>query len=164
MPSGVTAPRPVITTLRLGPAVRVAHAARLIRPADDQVDRVADGLQLLHVLALEHDAVIVLDDLRELDQVERVDVELLERRRRGVIWLGVGAEARKRLDDPGLDLLCCDVDICYSFQLRCILCRQPAVNGKHRTGDVAGLVGNQEADARRDLLGGADTARGTSPE
>ena len=51
-----------------------------LRPADDQVDRVADGLELLHVLALEHDAVLVLDDLRELDEVERVDVELLERR------------------------------------------------------------------------------------
>ena len=49
------------------------------RPGADQVDRVADGLELLHVLALEHDAVLVLDDLGQLDQVERVDVELLER-------------------------------------------------------------------------------------
>src|SRR5580704_15306489 len=83
-PSGVTAPRPVITTLRrMGRSLESASLTRApasLRAADDQVDRVADGLELLHVLALEHDAVVVLDDLRELDQVERVDVELLERR------------------------------------------------------------------------------------
>ena len=54
--------------------------ASSLRATDDQVDRVADGLELLHVLALEHDAVVVLDDLGQLDEVERVDVELLERR------------------------------------------------------------------------------------
>src|SRR5689334_20676912 len=52
-PSGVTAPSPVMTTWRftLGGALR------------DQIDRVTDRLELLHVLALEHDAVLVLDDL-----------------------------------------------------------------------------------------------------
>src|SRR2546423_306320 len=46
MPRGVTAPRPVITTRRFNSG----------GPRRDQVDGVADGLQLLHVLALEDDA------------------------------------------------------------------------------------------------------------
>ena len=47
--------------------------------AHHQVDRVADGLDLADVVALELDAELVLDDLRELGEVERVDVEVLER-------------------------------------------------------------------------------------
>jgi len=46
-----------------------------------------------------------LDDLGKLDQVERVDVELLEGRLPGDL-VGVGAEAGERLDDAGLDLIC----------------------------------------------------------
>ena len=61
----------------------VRHGIHSARPLHDQVDGVADGLEVLHVLALEHDAVLVLDDLGQLDEVERVDVELLEGRRRG---------------------------------------------------------------------------------
>ena len=66
---------------------------------------VADGLELLHVLALEHDAVLVLDDLRQLDEVERVDVELLEGRLAADL-VCVRAEAGERLDDAGLNLIC----------------------------------------------------------
>src|SRR6185312_8217023 len=43
-----------------------------------------------------------LDDLRQLDEVERVDVELFERRLARDL-LDVGAEARERLDDARLD-------------------------------------------------------------
>ncbi len=60
-----------------------SHSARSVRPGDDQIDCIADCLELPHVLALEYDAVLVLDDLRELDEIERVDVELLERGGRG---------------------------------------------------------------------------------
>src|SRR5215218_2809668 len=67
-----------------------------------ELDRVADRLEVLHVVALELDAVVVLDDLSQLDEVERVDVELLERRLARDL-LDVGAEARERLDDARLD-------------------------------------------------------------
>ena len=57
--------------------------------------------------ALERHAVLVLDDLRELGQVERVDVEILERRvtRDGRL---VDAELRQRLVDGLLDVLFSD--------------------------------------------------------
>ena len=63
-----------------------------------------DRLELLHVLALEHHAVLVLDDLGQLDEIERVDVELLERGLAGDL-VCIGAEARQDLDDSCLDLL-----------------------------------------------------------
>src|SRR3954454_7596917 len=90
-PSGVTAPTPVTTTSRMP-----------LRPRDDEVDRVADRLDLGDVVALELDAVLVLDDLRELGEVERVDVELLERglaRDRGLVH----AELGQRVEDGLLD-------------------------------------------------------------
>src|SRR5947209_4914776 len=46
-PSGVTAPMPVMTTLRFTLAVGLAH---------DQIDRIADRLELFHVVAREHHA------------------------------------------------------------------------------------------------------------
>ena len=65
---------------------------------------VADGLDLRDVVALELDAELVLDDLRELGEVERVDVELLERRvARDLV--GVGAELRERVEDDASRLL-----------------------------------------------------------
>ena len=53
-----------------------AHAQAL----RDQLDDVVDRLDLVEVGVVELDAVLVLDDLRELDEVERVDVEVLEAR------------------------------------------------------------------------------------
>ena len=45
---------------------------------DHQVDHLADGLDALEVVALEAHAELVLDDLRQLDEVERIHVERLE--------------------------------------------------------------------------------------
>jgi hypothetical protein len=45
-----------------------------------QIDGIADGLDLAHVVALEGHAVLVLDDLRAQRDRARVDVEVLERR------------------------------------------------------------------------------------
>src|SRR4051812_43963359 len=61
-------------------------------------------MQGLHVLTGDLDPVVLLDDLRELDEVERVDVELLpgglaaDRGR-------IGAELDQRAGQTGLDLL-----------------------------------------------------------
>ena len=62
-------------------------AVRVIPASTSPGRRRADGLDALHVLALELHAVLVLDDLRQLDEVERVDVEGLELGV-GVIWSG----------------------------------------------------------------------------
>src|SRR6202035_3128645 len=97
-PSGVTAPIPVMTTRRF----MVGWGRASADPANDQVSGVADGRELLHVLALEHNAVLVLNDLGELDEIERIDIELLEGGVAGDL-IGLGAEARERLDDAGLD-------------------------------------------------------------
>src|SRR3954451_5507671 len=94
-PSGVTAPTPVMTT-RL--SIRLLRA----RPLGDEVDGVADGLHLGHVLALDLDAVLLLDDLAEFDEVERVDVEGLEGRLEGDV-VRLGAELLERLEDARLD-------------------------------------------------------------
>jgi len=50
----------------------------LLQALGDQLDGVVDGLDLSHVGALELDAIGLVDDLRELGEVERVDVERLE--------------------------------------------------------------------------------------
>jgi hypothetical protein len=50
-----------------------------LKPFAPPGDRVADGLDLADVVALERHAVLVLDDLRELGEVQRIDVEILER-------------------------------------------------------------------------------------
>ena len=89
-PSGETAPSPVTAT------------SRFIRAAHHQVDGVADGLDLADVVALELDAELVLDDLRELGEVERVDVEVLERRVARDVGR-VGAELREGVEDDLLD-------------------------------------------------------------
>ena len=52
------------------------------------------------------DAVLVLDDLRQLDEVERVHVERLELGV-GADLVGLGAELLERLEHPALDLLTC---------------------------------------------------------
>ena len=83
-PAGVTAPTPVTTTVG-------HHGSRALR---HQVDRVADGLDLGDVARCQLDAELLLDDLRELGEVERVDVERLERRV-AEICVGVGAEGRR---------------------------------------------------------------------
>src|SRR3954451_24810029 len=70
-PSGETAPTPVMTTRF---CIRLLRA----RPLGDQVDGVAHRLELGHVLALDLDAVLLLHDLAELDQVQGVDVQRLE--------------------------------------------------------------------------------------
>src|SRR4051812_24983286 len=94
-PSGVTAPTPVMT-------MRFSIAPLRAGAVADQGDRVADGLQAGHVLALDLDAVVLLHDLAELDQVERVDVERLERRvERDRVRLG--AELLERGEDARLD-------------------------------------------------------------
>ena len=69
-----------------------------------EVHRLPDGLQPLHVLGGQLDAVLVLHDLRQLDEVERVD---LEGRELGVgaDLVGVGAELLERLKDALLELL-----------------------------------------------------------
>ena len=74
-----------MTTLRL---------MALGRARGHQVDRIADGLQVLHVGGLDADAVLLLDDLGQLDQVERVDVERLEGGVAGDL-VGLGAEASR---------------------------------------------------------------------
>src|ERR1700733_16320196 len=90
-PSGVTAPIPVTTT-----STTSSGALR------HEVDRVADGRDLGDVRAAQLDAELLLDDLRELGEVKRVDVE------RGQLGVavdvrGVRAEADQRVRDDLLD-------------------------------------------------------------
>ena len=49
----------------------------LPRPGRDQIDRLTDGLDGLDVEVAQLDAELVVDDLRELGEVERVDVDLI---------------------------------------------------------------------------------------
>ena len=81
-------------------------ASRHASARADQVDGVADGLEVLHVVALDLDAVLVLDDLRQLDEVERVHVERLEGRL-AVDLARLGAERDERRGDALLDFLAC---------------------------------------------------------
>ena len=69
----MTAPTPVTTTgsTRLQRATAISLIASL------------DGLDLGHVGALQLDAELLVDDLRELGEVQRVDVERLEGRLAG---------------------------------------------------------------------------------
>src|SRR5204863_2399515 len=68
------------------------------------VDHVADRLDVLEVRALEVDVVALLYALRERDEVERVDVDVLER---GVAGdrVCVGTEVDERLGDRLFDRL-----------------------------------------------------------
>ncbi len=93
-PSGVTAPTPVMTT-------RVfTHAAHAI-----SVDGVADGLECLGMSSpLISTPYSSCDDLAELDEVQRVDVERLEGRV-GRDVVGLGAELLEGGEDAGLDLV-----------------------------------------------------------
>src|SRR3954451_9954173 len=75
-----------------------------LRPAHDQVDQLADDLDVLHVVALQRHAELVLDHLRELHEIERVDVELLERGVAAHRVLG-WPERHDRLDDLLLNRL-----------------------------------------------------------
>ena len=77
--------------------------AEVIRPRHHQIDHVADRLHVLDRVAVELDAELVLDDLRELDQVERVDVEALEGRLAGD--LALGADLLEAVEDHLLDRL-----------------------------------------------------------
>ena len=72
----MTAPIPVMAT------------RRVIAGAGSQVDHVLDGRDLLHLGVADLDAVLVLDHLRELDQVERVDVQVLEASSLGLTFSG----------------------------------------------------------------------------
>src|SRR5260370_109439 len=102
---------------------------------------VAPGLDLADVVALELDAVLVLDDLRELGEVERIDVELLERGVAGDLRL-VDAELRKRLVDGLLDGLAGDRGshgFGFSFSGG-----HAAVDEQGCAGDVPGVLGGEE--------------------
>ena len=89
-PNGVTAPSPVITT---GLPIGARH---------HQVDQVADGPDVLDVVALQVDLELVLDDLRHLDEIERVDVEGLQGRlTRDLVALG--ADLGQAVRDHALD-------------------------------------------------------------
>ena len=99
---------------------------------------------------LELDAELVLDDLRELDEVERVDVERPRSVASRLTSSAVGAELDERLDDPVLDLLC--GDCCRDMRSPCLVCcsgGQAAVDGQRGSGHVGGLVGGEEARRRR---------------
>ena len=75
-PSGVTAPTPVITTsITDRSRVRLFPAGSL-GPLDDHVDRVADRDDRLDVTARQVHPILLLDDLRKLGQVERIDVQV----------------------------------------------------------------------------------------
>ena len=92
-PRGVTAPTPVMTTRRV---------MRRGRPPDRWRPRRC--CMSFSVVALELDAVAVLDDLAQFDQVERVDVERLEGRVAGDLFR-LGAELGQFVDDGLLDLI-----------------------------------------------------------
>ena len=72
-----------------------------------ELDRLTDGLDLGDVVALQAHAELLLDDLAELGEVERVDVELLPG---GVVadLVALGADLGERVVDRGLDLLAGD--------------------------------------------------------
>ena len=99
--------RPVMTMRRV-------HEAR----AHHQVDHVADRLDVLDVVALELDAELVLDDLGELDEIERVDVEALEGRVAGDLAARRRSRSRpaKIVFSTGSFVTC--VGIWFSYWLR----------------------------------------------
>src|SRR3954462_4738372 len=142
-PKGVMAPTPVMTTSFISGAL------------NDEVDRVADRLQVLDIGRVELHAVLVLDDLRQLGEVERVDVELLE----GRLTLDRGrlrAERLERLIDGRLDLGC--IGGCGH---RCVLLSggHAAIDIERCSGHVCGRVGGEEAHAGGDLVGVTRPAR-----
>src|SRR3954465_6680025 len=109
-PRGVTAPTPVIATRGFGARlVWSSSMAGPLRALGDVVDCLAHRVELGEVLLAQLDAVVLLDDLRELDQVERIHVERLEGRIR-LDRIALGAELDESLGDPLLDRVlarCC---------------------------------------------------------
>ena len=120
-----------------------------------QVDRVADRLDVLDRVAVELDAELVLDDLRELDEVERVDVEALEGRFAGDLGPRRRSRRGRRRSSVSTALVGYCVGIWFSLSLVAgVQCSgaQAAVDGEDGAGHVAGLVGGEEAHAGGDLL------------
>ena len=68
------------------------------------MDEIADRCDALHVAALEFDAELLFEDLAELEEVERVDVQRLECDLR-LDQLTLGAELDERIGDDPLDLV-----------------------------------------------------------
>src|SRR3954447_16508689 len=81
MPNGLIAPIPVMTTL-----LATCQRSDLLDAVDQSVDRVVDRdhrgrrAAVLGLLAEDLDVELVLEDLRDLHEVERSDVEVLELR------------------------------------------------------------------------------------
>ena len=82
----------------------VFHEPKGVYRGRNEIDRVADGLDLGDVGRRQLDAELLLDDLRELGEVERVDVQRGQFRL-AVDVVGVCAEADERVGDDLLDLL-----------------------------------------------------------
>ena len=78
-----------------------------------QIDHLADGGQVLDVLALELDAKLVLDDLGDLHEVKRIDIELLEARLPRDLPLG--ADLLQAVEDDLLDTLGCG--LCWHLRV-----------------------------------------------
>ena len=141
-------------------AGRVRHPDRGVRPqrlaaqSDDRRD-------LADVVALELDAELVLDDLRQLGEVERVDVEVLEGRLARDV-ARIGAELREGVEDDLLDGL--GGDGSGHGWAPSLGSRRSgghaAVDEQGRAGDVRGVVGREEPHGGGDLLRLAGAAGG----
>src|SRR5436190_6201634 len=102
MPTGVTGPRPVITTLRRGGAT-AGPAGSAIQLGGDEVDRLADRFHALHLLLGDGDAEFLLQGQDGLDQIQGVGVKiLLEPGLHRDVVLGHGEVLRQDLSDPTL--------------------------------------------------------------
>jgi len=100
-------------------------AASAAEAGADEVDRVADRRQRVEVLERELDAVLLVDDLGKLDEVERVDVDLVPARVRPAP-LGVHAEVQQCLADSALQRLAGDERLGHAWSPRIGGSRAPA--------------------------------------
>src|SRR6185369_8653309 len=102
VPTGVTGPSPVMTTLRRSSRATVLRNPQLRR---DHVDGLPDRLHALHLVLGDLDAPLLLEREHRFHQVERVSVQVL--REPGVgddLRLVDGQLFRQDLLDPDLDL------------------------------------------------------------
>src|SRR5919198_4777447 len=168
-PTGVTAPSPVTTTRR----TLLAHRGLL---GDHQVGRFADGLDAGDLVVRDLDAELLLEGEDDLDQVERVGVQVLLEAGVGRDLVRIDTELRGENLPHGADDLvtrlrhlvrspsCCVSGCRHSTDsaVRCLPCSQRSRSHGHATvdrqdlsGDVAGLLAGQEAHRRGHVLGGA---------